>query len=100
MKQRKPVRTTLDRAEQIEALISAARELDGEARVDRRTISRAALLSTLMFSGVRIGEALALRWSDVDLAVQVKEAQASVLEPTRRRPSSTTRGSVWSRASG
>ena len=68
LKQRKPVRTTLDRAEQIEALISAARELDGEARVDRRTIPRAALLSTLLFSGVRIGEALALRWSDVDLA--------------------------------
>ena len=68
LKQRKPVRTTLDRAEQIEALISAARELDREARVDRRAIPRAALLSTLLFSGVRIGEALALRWSDVDLA--------------------------------
>ena len=63
LKQRKPVRTTLDRAEQIEALISAARELDREARVDRRAIPRAALLSTLLFSGVRIGEALALRWS-------------------------------------
>ena len=31
-------------------------------------IPRAALLSTLIFSGVRIGEALALHWSDVDLA--------------------------------
>ncbi len=68
LKQRKPVRTTLDRAEQIEALIAAARELDREARVDRRAIPRAALLSTLLFSGVRIGEALALRWADVDLA--------------------------------
>ena len=68
LKQRKPVRTTLDRAERMEALVSAARELDHEARVDRKAIPRAALLSTLLFSGVRIGEALALRWSDVDLA--------------------------------
>ncbi len=68
LKQRKPIRTTLDRAEQIEALISAARELDREARVDRRAIPRAALLSTLAFAGVRIGEALALHWRDVDLA--------------------------------
>ena len=38
LKQRKPPRTTLDRAEQIDALIAAARELDREARVDRRAI--------------------------------------------------------------
>ncbi len=68
LKHRKPVRTTLDRADQIDALISAARELDREARVDRQAIPRAALLSTLVFSGVRIGEALSLRWADVDLA--------------------------------
>ena len=68
LKQRKPARTTLDRADQIEAVISAARELDREARVDRQAIPRAALLSTLVFAGVRIGEALSLRWADVDLA--------------------------------
>jgi hypothetical protein len=39
------VRTTLDRADQIEAVISAASELDREARADRRAIPRAALLS-------------------------------------------------------
>lgn len=82
LKQRKPVRTTLDRAEQIEALISAARELDREARIDRRTIPRAALLSTLMFSGVRIGEALALRWSDVDL----ERTTAAVRRSLQRTP--------------
>jgi hypothetical protein len=43
LKQRKPVRTTLDRAHQIESLISAARELDLEARADRRAMPRAAL---------------------------------------------------------
>jgi integrase len=68
LKQRKPVRTTLDRADQIEALISAARELDHEARADRRAIPRAALLSTLIFAGLRIGEALSLHWADIDLA--------------------------------
>ncbi len=68
LKQRRPVRTTLDRADQIAALITAARQLDAEARVDRRAIPRAALLSTLLFAGLRIGEALSLRWGDVDLA--------------------------------
>ena len=41
------MRTTLDRAEQIEALISAARELDRERGSTVRAIPRAALLSTL-----------------------------------------------------
>jgi len=68
LKPRKPRRSMLDRAEQIEALLVAARELDAEARVDRRCTPRAALLATLVFSGVRISEALALRWADVDLA--------------------------------
>jgi integrase len=68
LRQRKPRRTTLDRAEQIEAVLAAASELDGEARLDRRAIPRATLLATLAFGGVRIGEALALRWCDVDLA--------------------------------
>ena len=67
LRQRKPARTTLDRAEQIQALLAAARELDREARVDRRAIPRATLLATLVFAGLRIGEALALRWRDVDL---------------------------------
>jgi integrase len=68
LKQRKPVRTWLDRAEQIEALLEAAAELDREARVDRRATSRRAVLATLALGGLRIGEALALQWRDVDLA--------------------------------
>jgi integrase len=62
-----PTRTWLDRAEQIAALLGAAGEFDREARIDRPR-HRRAFLATLVFSGLRIGEALALRWRDVELA--------------------------------
>jgi integrase len=58
----------LDRAEQIEALLDAAGELDKKARFNRGGRPRRALLATLALAGLRIGEALALRWRDVDLA--------------------------------
>lgn len=67
LKERRPERTWLDRAEQIVALLDAGGELDAEARVDRRATPRRALLATLTLAGLRIGETLALRWSDVDL---------------------------------
>ncbi len=68
LKQRAPERTWLDRAEQIVALLDAAGELDAEARGDRLATPRRALLATLTLGGLRIGEGLALRWRDVDLA--------------------------------
>jgi integrase len=68
LKQRKPERTWLDRAEQITALLQAAGELDHEARFDRRATPRRALLAALALGGLRIGEGLALLWRDVDLA--------------------------------
>jgi integrase len=58
-------RVHLDRAEWIAALLDAAGELDARARCNR---DRRALLATLLFAGLRISEALALRWRDVDLA--------------------------------
>lgn len=70
LKQRKPERTFLDRAEQIVALLDAAGELDAEARVDRRAMPRRAVLTTFALAGLRIGEGLALRWRDVDLAAK------------------------------
>ena len=62
----KPRRIWLDRADHIGALLDAAGEIDREARggVGRRR----ALLATLVFAGLRLGEVLALRWGDVDLA--------------------------------
>lgn len=68
LRQREPRRTYLDRADHIAALLDAAAELDSEARVDRKATPRRALLATLAFAGLRIGEALALRWRDVDLS--------------------------------
>jgi integrase len=61
----KPRRTWLDTADQIAAL------LDAVSLVDRRTpweTQDRAMLSTLTFAGLRIGEMLNLRRRDVDLA--------------------------------
>ena len=80
MKATTPQRSYLDRAEQVEAILAAAGELDANARSDYRGLGRRALLATLVFAGLRIGEALALRWRDVDLAggrLRVGEAKTN-----------------------
>jgi integrase len=60
-----PSRTHLSRAVHIQALLDAAGELDQEAPHGHR--SRRAMLSTLVFAGLRISELLELRWADVDV---------------------------------
>jgi integrase len=60
-----PRRSWLDRADHIAALLDAAGKLDARATICRG--QRRALLATLTFAGLRIGEALSLRWRDVDL---------------------------------
>lgn len=64
LKAHAPERPWLDTAEHIAALLDAAAEVDAESP----TRQRRAALATLMFAGLRIGELLALRWRDVDLA--------------------------------
>lgn len=56
----------LDRAEHVAALLDAAGALDRERRL--RVGHGRALLATLALAGLRIDEALSLRWRDVDLA--------------------------------
>ncbi len=68
MKVNAPRRSYLDTAGQVTALLGAARELDAEARADRQRVRRHAMIATLTFAGLRIGELLALTWDDVDLA--------------------------------
>lgn len=80
MKATTPQRSYLDRAEQVEALLTGAGDLDAGARSDYRGLGRRALLATLVFAGLRIGEALSLRWRDVDLAggrLQIGEAKTA-----------------------
>ncbi len=60
-----PRRSWLDRADHIAALLDGAGKLDDKARVCRG--QRRALLATLTFAGLRLGEAQALCWRDVDL---------------------------------
>lgn len=68
LKTSRVTRSYLDDAQQVVDLLAAAGELDAAARADRRHIPRRAIVATLALAGVRIGEALALRWRDVDLA--------------------------------
>jgi integrase len=61
---RRPVH--LDTTEQIQVLLEAAGELDNSEHV--RSAGRRVLIATLLFAGLRAGEACALKWGDVDLA--------------------------------
>ncbi len=85
VRERAPRRTYLETAEQIVALLAAAGELDGQARRDRQHVSRRAILATLMFAGLRIGELCALRWRDVDLATGWLHVGEAKTDAGRRR---------------
>ena len=80
----KPAPVWLDSAEQIAALLDAAGELDREARADQR-VPRRAILSTLVFTGMRIGELIELRWRDVNLADGTITVRASKTDAGMRR---------------
>ena len=66
LKTTRPRPVHLDSPDHIEALLQAASDLD--ARPTARTSGRRPLIATLVFAGLRIGEAAALRWRDIDLA--------------------------------
>ena len=80
VKTSKAPRSYLDDAVQVADLLAAAGELDGEARADRRHVPRRALIATLAFTGLRIGELLALQWRHIDLAggrLRVEDAKTA-----------------------
>ena len=87
---RPPRRTYLETAEQIQALLEAAHQIDCEIPASRGTVHRRAIIATLVFSGLRIGELCALRWSDIDLegkwiSIRVSKTPAGVRQ-IRMRP--------------
>lgn len=66
VKEPRPTRSYLDSADQIHALLEAAARIDRTAR--EKHVQRRAILMTLSFAGLRIGELCSLRWRDVDLS--------------------------------
>jgi integrase len=84
-RERAPVRSYLENAGQIVALLDAAGELDRAAPKDKRHVPRRAMLATLTFAGLRIGELCGLRWHDVDLASGWLRVGESKTDAGRRR---------------
>lgn len=84
-RERAPRRSYLDTAAQIESLLAAAAELDRDAPGDKRHVRRKAMLATLTFAGIRIGELRSLRWGDVDLACGWPTVGESNTDAGRRR---------------
>jgi integrase len=86
LKAARPAPVWLDRAEHIRALADAAGELDRKARRDRQHVSRQAIVATLVFAGLRIGELLDLRWRDLDLVaghITVRASKTDAKLPRR-----------------
>lgn len=84
VKEGRTARTYLDSADQVEALLDAAGELDRKARGGQgKHVRRRASLAVLVFAGLRISEMLELRWRDVDLAngrLTVRESKTAAGE--------------------
>ena len=98
IRERPPIRTYLETAGQIAALLNAAHELDEEAREDRKHVQRRAILATLTFAGLRIGELCSLRWSDFDLSAgwltvgEAKNTRRTAPRQDPRRPATPAVG--------
>jgi integrase len=85
MRERAPRRSYLETAGQIEALLDAAGELDREPNAGYAHLEHRAMLATLTFAGLRIGELCALKWRDVDLAGGWLSVGESKTDAGRRR---------------
>ncbi|HST33542.1 MAG TPA: site-specific integrase [Solirubrobacteraceae bacterium] len=85
VRERTPRRSYLETAAQIRALLDAAGELDRAAQPACQHVERRAMLATLTFAGLRIGELCGLRWRDVDLAAGWLLVGESKTDAGRRR---------------
>jgi integrase len=85
VRERAPRRSYLDAADHVRALLDAAGELDREASSATSHVERRAILATLTFAGLRIGELCALRWRDVDLAAGWLHVGEAKTDAGRRR---------------
>jgi integrase len=85
VRERAPARSYLETASQIDALLQAAGEQDQEATRERAHLDRRAMLATMIFAGLRIGELCSLRWRDVDLAAGWLTVGESKTDAGRRR---------------
>lgn len=68
VREHRSAKSYLQTAGQIESLLGAAGEMDRDATPARAHLKRRAILATMIYGGVRIGELCSLRWRDVDLA--------------------------------
>lgn len=75
LRERQPARSYLQ-PDQVAALLAAAGQMDGDAR-DGDTGRRRPLLAVLSLAGLRISEALELRWRDVSLGSRKLRVAAS-----------------------
>jgi integrase len=85
VRERAPRRSHLETAEQISALLDAAARLDASARKGHQHVERRAMIAVLVFAGLRVGELLALRWRDVDMAGGWMYVEESKTDAGRRR---------------
>jgi integrase len=85
VRERAPRRSHLETAEQITALLDAADRLDASARKGHQHVERRAMIAVLVFAGLRVGELLALRWRDVDMAGGWLYVEESKTDAGRRR---------------
>lgn len=96
-----PNRIVLERV-QVAALLDAARELDAEDRLRRPY--RLAMLATFVYTGLRVGELIALRWRDVDLehgVLKVRDSKTKTgVRKIRIRPELHPYLSAWGEVCG
>lgn len=102
VKEAKAPKVYLESAGQIRALLDAAGEQDRNATKERTHLERRAMLATMIYGGLRIGELCSLRWRDVRLddgwldipdsktpsgirKVKIRGALRNVLEDVRSR---------------